>query len=193
MTEAEFAICIDRIKRKEKEGLKEIYQEYIAFIYSIIYEKLQNRENAEDITSDFFIKLWEKAALYKPGNGHKGWMATIARNMAVDFLRKNRREELTDFTDGENEETDHKKTVQKLYRNAESPVEKEAVGNLTWQTALLSLKEPERGILNLKIMGDLTFKEIASILHMPLGTVTWKYRESIKKLRRCGYEKQAGK
>ena len=57
MTEAEFAICIDRIKRKEKEGLKEIYQEYIAFIYSIIYEKLQNRENAEDITSDFFIKL----------------------------------------------------------------------------------------------------------------------------------------
>ena len=43
MTEAEFAICIDRIKRKEKEGLKEIYQEYIAFIYSIIYEKLQNR------------------------------------------------------------------------------------------------------------------------------------------------------
>ena len=50
------------------------------------------------------------------------------------------------------------------------------------------LNEGEREIINLKILGDLTFKEIASVLSMPMGTVTWKYQNAVKKIRRCGYE-----
>lgn len=191
MTEARFEACMERMKQGDKEALKEIYQAYIAFIYSIIYEKLQNKENAEDITSDFFIRLWEKAALYKPGNGHRGWMATIARNMAVDFLRKNSREELTEQFHGEEAGTENRGAARKVYRDTESPVERDAIGNIIWKEALLSLKEQEREILNLKIMGGMTFREIASTLQLPMGTVTWKYREIMKKLRRYGYEKQA--
>lgn len=54
--------------------------------------------------------------------------------------------------------------------------------------ALATLKPKEREIINMKIMGDMTFQEIADILGKPLGTVTWQYREAINKLRRCGYE-----
>lgn len=191
MTEARFEACMERMKQGDKEALKEIYQAYIAFIYSIVYDKLQNKENAEDITSDFFIRLWEKAALYKPGNGHRGWMATIARNMAVDFLRKNSREELTDQLHSGEAEREKGNAARKIYRETESPVERDAIGNIVWEEALLSLKEQEREILNLKIMGGMTFREIASCLRLPMGTVTWKYREILKKLRRYGYEKEA--
>ena len=189
VTEAQFESCIERIKQGDKDGLREIYENYIAFIYSVVYEKLQNKENAEDITSDFFIKLWEKAALYRPGSGHKGWMATIARNMSVDFLRKHGKEELTDIMQDSEEESESRVSVSNIYEGEKiSPVEKEALENLTLKEALGRLKKSEREILNLKIMGEFTFKEIAEILHMPMGTVTWKYREAIKQLRRCGYE-----
>ena len=95
MNEHQFEEAVARMVRGDKSGLKEIYENYIGYIYRIIYDVLQNKENAEDVTSEFFIRLWDKAEQFKPGSGHKGYLATMARNMAIDFLRKHRREELT--------------------------------------------------------------------------------------------------
>ena len=69
-----------------------------------------------------------------------------------------------------------------------SPVEDEVIGNIALQEALALLKDGERQIINMKILGEMTFQEISDTLHMPMGTVTWKYRNAIGKLRRCGYE-----
>ena len=93
MTQEEFNECMARIKSGDKEGLKDIYTAYLSYIYTIVYGIVNSKENAEDITSEFFIKLWEIADQYKPqSNGHKAYLATVARNMALDFLRKNKRE-----------------------------------------------------------------------------------------------------
>ena len=97
MTEHQFEQAIGRMVRGDKTGLKEIYENYLGYIYRIIYEILRSKENAEDVTSDFFIRLWDKAGQFKPGTGHKGYLAAMARNMAIDFLRKHKREELTDM------------------------------------------------------------------------------------------------
>lgn len=174
MTEEQFEQCIRRMNQGEKNALKEVYEEYLSYIYHIVLNVLQNKENAEDITSEFFIRLWEKSDSYKPGNGHRGWMAAIARNMSVDFLRKHRREELTDEFSVEDSGQDE----------VEAPV----LGEMLIQDALGRLDEKSRSIVHLKILGELTFQEIAEILHMPMGTVTWRYREAMKLLRRCGYE-----
>ena len=48
-----------------------------------------------------------------------------------------------------------------------------------------TLSEEEKRIVTMKIKGELTFKEISSILEMPMGTVSWKYQEAAKKLRRA--------
>ena len=50
--------------------------------------------------SEFFIRLWNLADTYRSGKGHRAWLAAIARNMAIDLLRKKKREVLTeDFAD----------------------------------------------------------------------------------------------
>lgn len=59
---------------------------------------------------------------------------------------------------------------------------------MTVKEALETLKPAERQIVSLKVLGELTFKEIAQCMKIPMGTVTWKYQNAIKKLRRCGYE-----
>lgn len=67
-------------------------------------------------------------------------------------------------------------------------VEKEVIADMSLRQALDALKPKEREVVHLKIMGEMTFQEIADVLKVPLGTVTWRYQNAIQKLRRCGYE-----
>ncbi|MBE5869496.1 MAG: RNA polymerase sigma factor [Lachnospiraceae bacterium] len=197
MTEAKFEQCIRQMNQGDKEGLREIYEEYVSYIYGIVMQMIGNRENAEDITSDFFIRLWEKSELYRPGGGHRGWMATIARNMTVDFIRRYRREELTAQFAGTEDEPDREggevqqavleiSTVGGNFRTSE--VEEKVISRTVIREALASLSEKEREVVHLKIIGDMTFKEISEVLKVPMGTVSWRYREAVNKLRRCGYD-----
>lgn len=201
MREERFEECIEAMVRGDRLGLKQIYEEYVGYIYTIVYGILGNKENAEDITSEFFIKLWEKADYYKPGNGHKGYMATMARNMAVDDLRKHKREILTAAVhDGEGQEEwgaggkaeigagEISGNIRLAGGASESDVEQEVIGQMTLKEVLAILKPGERKIVDMKVLGGLTFKEIAGLLSIPMGTVTWKYQNAMKKLRRCGYE-----
>lgn len=177
MEEKQFSVCMERMKSGDKNALHEVYEAYIGYIYTIVLQTVSNREDAEDVTSEFFMKLWRLADTYREGNGHRAWMAAIARNMAVDLLRKTKREVLTeDFADDAAE-------------NASAvSVEQEVIADMSLRQALDTLKPREREVVHLKIMGEMTFQEIADALEIPLGTVTWRYQNAIQKLRRCGYE-----
>lgn len=189
MNEQQFENAVARMVQGDKTGLKEIYENYVGYIYRIVYEVLQNKENAEDVTSEFFIRLWDKAEQFKPGNGHKGYLATMARNMAVDFLRKHKKEELTALMQDLGETSEEEKRENPvLTEEKESKVEQQVVSSMTIKQALETLKPSERQIVSLKVLGEMTFKEIAAAMDVPMGTVTWKYQNAIKKLRRCGYE-----
>lgn len=242
VTEQEFEQAVVRIRSGDKDGLKVIYLAYVRFIYAVIYEILQNKENTEDVTSEFFIRLWDVAERYEPGRGHRGYLATIARNMAIDYIRKHRREvsvadpdligagggtggstgSVFDAQSGSSDTGESVNHAQSGSANTESsaletqsgglgdpggmgggrtpggggfasPVEDEVIGNIALKEALAVLKDGERQIINMKILGDMTFQEISDTLHMPMGTVTWKYRNAIGKLRRCGYEQGSEK
>lgn len=175
MEDVRFDACMKKMREGDKEGLKEIYDGYAAYIWSVVYGIVQNKENAEDITSDFFIKLWEKADSYRPGGGHRTYLTVMARNMAVDHIRKYHREEAMEIAYLEEE-------------TRESQPEQQVISRMTVEEALKMLNDKERQIINLKIMGDLTFQEISRVIKQPMGTATWRYRNALAKLRRCGYE-----
>ncbi len=182
MTDKLFEVHIRQILDGDKTGLSEIYTEYNPLIYSVIYEILKNHQNAEDVTTDFFIKLWQQtAATYRFGGKHRAWLITIAHNMAIDFLRQNRQMQSIDELMESNDSTF-------IASSAVPFSDEQIVTRLALKEALETLKEDERQIINLKIMGELTFREISHILQKPIGTVTWKYTNSIKKLRRYCHE-----
>ena len=66
--------------------------------------------------------------------------------------------------------------------------EEQVVSEISLQEAMDRLRPEERRIIDMKVLGEMTFKEIAQILNIPMGTVTWRYQEGIKRLRRYGYE-----
>ncbi len=188
VNEHQFEEAVARMVQGDKTGLKEIYEHYIGYIYRIIFEVLQNKENAEDVTSEFFIRLWDKAEQFKPGSGHRGYLATMARNMAIDFLRKHKKEELTALMQDLGTDPEEEKKTSAFPVEKDSQVEREVISELTVKQALETLKPGERQIVSLKVLGEMTFKEIAACMGIPMGTVTWKYQNAMKKLRRCGYE-----
>lgn len=177
MEDKQFNNCMKRMQSGDRQALREVYEAYLAYIYSIVMQVVGSKEDAEDVTSEFFIKLWRLADTYQPGNGHKTWLATIARNMAIDLLRKKKREvSVEEFADYEEENVSN------------DNVEQEVISDISLKGALENLKQNEREVVNMKIMGELTFQEISGILKIPIGTVTWRYQNAVKKLRRCGYE-----
>ena len=127
------------------------------------------------------IRIWKQADRYTPGNGHKYWLSRIAHNMAVDYLRVNKREIPMDYTEEAGETEAFAQPVQE-------DIAEEVVSDMNVEQVLNLLKPAEREIVHLKVIGEQTFERIAAILQLPLGTVTWRYRQAITKLRRCGYE-----
>ena len=151
MEEMLFRKNISRIIQNDKEGLRQIYEDYCPMIYSVVWEILHNREDAEDVTSEFFIRLWEIADTYHPGKGHRGWMLTIAHHMAIDCLRKKKREILTE-------------DIEEPPYFGQASSEEQLCHKISLEQAMSGLNKEDRQIVNLKIMGELTFREIAAIL-----------------------------
>ena len=65
-------------------------------------------------------------------------------------------------------------------------MENDVVGRMNFRETVEKLPETERQIMTMKLAGQMTFKEIAEVLGIPMGTVTWKYQNSLEKLRRVG-------
>lgn len=170
MTDKEFERCMSAMAAGDRNSLRYVYDAYLKLIYAVVYDTIGQREEAEDVTSEFFIKLYSIAGSYKPGNGHRRWIVTIARNMAVDRIRKIDREALVD----------------EIPEAAQTgSMEEQVVNSVSLRRAMESLKPDEREVVDLKVAGGFTFREISEMVEKPMGTVTWLYNNAIKRLRRC--------
>lgn len=170
MTDKEFERYMSAMAAGDRNSLRYVYDAYLKLIYAVVYDTIGQREEAEDVTSEFFIKLYSIAGSYKSGNGHRRWIVTIARNMAVDRIRKIDREALVD----------------EIPEAAQTgSMEEQVVNSVSLRRAMESLKPDEREVVDLKVAGGFTFREISEMVEKPMGTVTWLYNNAIKRLRRC--------
>ena len=174
MTDLQFESCIRLMIDKDRNGLKDIYTAYAKQIYRVILGIVRSHEDAEDLTSDFFLKLWNMADSYKSGQGHKRWLTVIARNLALDHLRKQHPEQLDiDSEDGPAANIP-----------ADGSLENSVSAKLTLEAALSQLSLAERQIVEMKLGMELTFREIARTLGEPQGTVAWRYDRAVSKLKK---------
>jgi RNA polymerase sigma-70 factor (ECF subfamily) len=173
MDNERFDALMEQVRCNDMSALEEIYLEYSGYIYQCMYILVQQKEDAEDLASDFFVKLYQKADKYEPGHSHKSYLAVMARNMAIDFMRKNKREILyDDVPDKENSVSVEDNVVESVF-----------VEHLM---KLLSVRQQE--IVHLKFFGGFTLAQIAESLDIPLGTVNWNFRQAKEVLRRYNYE-----
>lgn len=149
----------------DKQAFAAIYNELKTPVFTIIYRITGDKTMSEDCLHDVFVKLFCSTPDCQVNNP-RAWIFKVARNQALDFMRKPIQSELP-------EEIEEKK----------EPIENSIGLKLDVQTALKQLPDDSAQIVILHLNGDLKFKEIADILGFPIGTVFWKYQKAITAMR----------
>jgi len=140
--------------------IRVVYQLYGRLVYSIAYRTLGDVGLAEDATQQTFVQAWRAATTYDPSRALGAWLTTIARRVAIDVYRRERRHRNLESIDSSDS------ALVTLPPSAE-----QIYDVLEVRQALQELPDHDRELIRLQHYDELTHTEIATRLAIPLGTV----------------------
>lgn len=147
-----------RLARRDELALEDAYSTYGPGLLAYL-RRYVGPDEAEDVLQKTFLDAWKGAGRYEPGQRFSAWLFTIAHRRAVDSLRQRRHPVVDVETVRDLVGEDGRETMQRFADAAEV------------RAALVRLPEHEREVLELAYYADLTQREIAARLEVPLGTV----------------------
>jgi RNA polymerase sigma-70 factor (ECF subfamily) len=151
-------------------------------VYGYAFFMAKNTGDAEDIAQETFVKVWKNVRKFKPAQKFKSWLMTIARNTAIDYIRRRRHMAISNFDDAEGgnaiEETlsDGAVLADEVAAMAESAA--------AMAEAVAKLPDIYRTVLALRYQNGLSFEEIAGILKKSVNTVKSQHRRALIALRK---------
>ena len=168
---------------EDKNAFALIVDRYVDAIYQFAYRYVRDPEEAEDIAQEAFVRAWKNLKTFDTSRNFKTWLFTIAKNAALDFLKKKKPMLFSRIIEDE-ERLDA--FLAPYLGNAELPDEafegklaKAEVGR-----ALDALPPPYRTVLSMRYNDNLKFREIAAALGEPIDTVKSKHRRGLLLLRK---------
>ena len=153
----------------EREALAELYQRTRSAVYGLALSYLKNAHDAQDLTQDVYVQVWDRAEQYRLTGSPMGWLLAVCRNLCLMRLRREERHAALS-----KEEWDAIPA-----RECGLDADERAL----LQGALESLTDEERRIVLLHAVTGLKHREIAALLELPLPTVLSKYHRALKKMR----------
>ncbi len=163
---------------KEKVSMSMNLKEQYDHLYRYCYFKLHNREMAEDITQEAFLRLWEKG-YYRDTGKTMEYLYVIARNLCVDVYRKRRFEVSMDPANLP-EMTAEKAAGQEW--SADSSFPDRLAAALTLQEALNSLEETDRELILLRFVNEVPIRAISEIMGISRFTIYRRTQKILKQL-----------
>ncbi len=146
-----------RFRERDPGAVRELYESYGRAVFTVAFRSLNDRGLAEEAVQQTFLQAWRAADRFDPEKEPGPWLYAIARRVAVDLYRRERRHEVVERDEPE---------VAVLPTSFESTWE-------AWQvrSALDAVPEDEREILKATHYLGLTHEETATRLGIPVGTV----------------------
>jgi RNA polymerase sigma-70 factor (ECF subfamily) len=164
-----------RLAQQGREpAFRELVRRYERPVFSLVYRMVRDREVAEDLAQDTFVKVLNHIDRYSPEFKFSSWLFKIANNVAIDHLRRRRLDTVS--IDGAPDATSASEveasTIQ-LASEQESPLEELASRELgsAIERAIGALRPQYRACIMLRHVEGRSYEEIAATLDLPLGTV----------------------
>ena len=156
--------------KKDLSHFNELYKAYINDVYRFVYSKLGNKDEAEEVVSETFLKALEKIETYEyQGKPLKSWLFVIARNLIYQTYRKKDDESFDEDWHGvENE------SILDLIADKDMVKKVEAF--------IREFKPPVPEIIRLRVWEELSFEEIAEIMDKKVTTVKMAYYRGLEKI-----------
>jgi RNA polymerase sigma-70 factor (ECF subfamily) len=164
---------LTRIEQRDENAMEEIFRRYSGPVYSVALRVLRDSSQAEDVLQEVFLQLWRKPAAFVQNRGSLGaWLVVIARNRAIDVLRRRKPSDSVDdvvlaSTVNVADEAERNTMMEKVRR------------------VIADLPMEQRKSLELAYFEGLSHTEIASRTGDPLGTVKTRIRQALISLRKA--------
>ena len=156
------------IKYGNNIAFEKLYKNYKNLVYKIAYSILKNSYDSDDIVQIVFEKIYSIDKDKLPTRNESSWLYFVTKNETINYLNKKKNhielEEIYEIEDNNNEIN-------------------ELINKDSYNRLIGKLNENEKEIISLKILSNLSFKEIAKLLNKPTGTIKWIYYKSINTLK----------
>ncbi len=169
-------VALKRVASRDRTALREIYDSTSAKLFGVCLRICKDREAAEDVLQQVYIKVWERAGRFDPQRASPiTWLCTLARNTAIDWLRANGKDHLPESA-------------------AAAIADANPLASDTMQTAqedarlfdcLDALDDHSRTAIRAAFFDGLTYSQLAEAMAVPLGTLKSWVRRGLIQLKGC--------
>jgi len=170
---AEDATLLVKVEQGDQLAMASLFDRYSGIVYSVALRVLRDAGQAEDVMQDIFIQIWKKPGAFVSGRGSLGaWLAVVARNRAIDSLRRRR-------------PTD---SVEDVVLASATDLGAEAERNALMEKVRVYMSQlpvEQRKSVELAYFEGMSHSEIAERTGDPLGTVKTRIRLALITLRKA--------
>jgi RNA polymerase sigma-70 factor (ECF subfamily) len=175
---ADQAALLERLRKRDPQSMSDLYDRYGGLVYSQIFRLIRSRGAAEDLLQETFLRIWNRIHTYDASRGGLGlWIATVARHLAIDYVRS-----------AAGRAAEKSLSLEEIERTAGDGdfqlevLQLDRVRELNRAFKLLNMNQ--RLVLRLAFRDGMSHSEIAFHLKRPLGTVKSWARTAMIELRR---------
>lgn len=155
---------IKKLMEHDEDAFNTFYDNYHKLLFFIIVNIVKNQEDAYDVLQNTYIKILQNISTLKDINAFHQWVGLVAKNQALDFLRKNQKYA-------------HVEEDQLLATLADEPTE---FVEFDFDSYLSPL---EKTIATYKIVYEYSFQEISTLLNMSTTKIFYVFKEAKKKIK----------
>ncbi|MDR7418801.1 MAG: sigma-70 family RNA polymerase sigma factor [Armatimonadota bacterium] len=185
------------VTNEERERFEALVSEHLDGLYGTALRLTRNRATAEDLVQDTFLKAWRSFRTFQAGTNARAWLYRILMNAYIDsYRRSTRAPEMVDQEDVGDFYLYAKAQESEELKRAGDPEEAllAKIMDADVKAALDQVPEPFRAAVILADLQDFSYREIAEILDIPIGTVMSRLYRGRRHLQRLlwDYAKRAG-
>jgi len=175
---AEIAALLGKIRDGDREAFMTVTRLYQRKVFVMAYSILRDREDALDAVQETFLRLYQKAGMYKPGNSFQGWLLQMAKNISIDYYRKNRKKR---------REWETATPVEEIPLAADAVREGDSAATDLRQAFARSvdtLAERQKMVFIMRHYNELQFNEISEAMKISIGTAKSLHFKAVQNLRK---------
>ena len=165
---------VEMARKGSEAAYRELLTRYERPVFSLVFRMVRDRETAEDLTQETFIKVLNNLDRYSPEFKFSSWLFKIANNLTIDHLRRRRVDTISieGAPDAVTSESARATSIAVVSGN-QSPLEELESRELgtAIERAIGKLRPEYRACIMLRHVEDKSYEEIAEIVKLPLGTV----------------------
>lgn len=174
---AELARSLSLVATGDRAALQDVYRRTSGKLFGVCLRILNDRSEAEDVLQEIYINVWRKAGQFDADRASPiTWLATLARNRAIDRLRSRGRRDTRPIDDAAEVADDRPSALDELSRSEDA---KRLDGCLS------ELDPAHEKAVRTAFFEGLTYDELARRVGVPLGTMKGWIRRSLMKLKAC--------